>query len=367
MEWAGEKIKGLIKENNISIIKLAELAGVSRQTVNDWINGQVPKGNHLIFLCKIFNINPDYLFSQDFNSSISVPVHRVRKKAKVTPDMQKDALDLAMEYDLLFRNAPEPGILPVMRGQSRSKETAKKVASDLRIKACTSNDLPPDYKNTFTLMKNLGIKIIFRDFPSKVKTYAFYTKIHDHRVVFVNNATNVLDLIFPLLHDAIHAIRDEISINEGFDEAEEDFCDMVANHVQFPDEYVKMVYDVIKDLDIPIQINKLKTFGANYSHALYGIIKRIQSINSNFDLKIGGADTNLKKKFPTIGEILYRQNEPREYVKTIKELSPLFTQVILDQIDVLTTRKLGELLGIENIMDVKNVKDEFIRLKGTLF
>jgi hypothetical protein len=53
--------------------------------------------------------------------------------------------------------------------------------------------------------------------------------------------------------------------------------------------------------------------------------------------------------------------------RTIKELSPLFTQVILDQIDVLTTRKLGELFGIENIMDVKNVKDEFIRLKGTLF
>ena len=363
MEWSGEKIKYLIKENNISIIKLAEMAGVSRQTVNDWINGQVPKGNHLIFLCKTFNVNPDYLFSQDFSGSVTVPVHRARKSAKVTPDMQKDALDLAMEYDLLFRNAPEPGILPVMRGKSRSKETAKKAACDLRIKACLNNDLPPDYKNTFTLMKNLGIKIIFRDFPSNVKAYAFYTKIHDHRVVFVNNATNVLDLIFPLLHEAVHAIRDELSINDGFDEAEEVFCDMVANHVQFPDEYIKMVYDVIKDLDIPIQINKLKTFGANYSHALYGIIKRIQSINPAFDLKVGGADSNLKKNFLSIGNLLFAKNEPREYVNAIKELSPLFTQVILDQINVLTTRKLGELLGIENIMDVKNVKDEFIRLK----
>lgn len=367
MEWSGEKIKGLIKENNISIIKLAELAGVSRQTVNDWINGQVPKGNHLIFLCKTFNINPDYLFSQDFNDLISVPVHRARKRAKVTSSMQQDTLELAMEYDLLFRNASEPGILPVMRGKSRSEETAKKVAGDLRIKACASNDLPPDYLNTFTLMKNLGIKIIFRDFPARVKAYAFYTKIHNHRVVFVNNSTKVLDLIFPLIHEAVHAIRDEISINDGFDEAEEDFCDMVANHVQFTDEYIKMVRDVIKDLDIAKQVNKLKTFGANYSHALFGIVKRIQSVDPGFTLNIGGADSNLKKKFPTIGEILYRQNEPREYVNAIKELSPLFTRVILDQIDLLTTRKLGELLGIENIMDVKNVKDEFIRLKGTLF
>jgi transcriptional regulator with XRE-family HTH domain len=367
MEWSGEKIKGLIKENNFSIIKLAEMAGVSRQTVNDWINGQVPKGNHLIFLCKTFNVNPDYLFSQTFNNAVSVPVHRARKKAKVTPDMQKDALDLAMEYDLLFRNAPDSGVLPVMRGRSRSKETAIKVALDLRTKAGIANDSPPDYKAAFTLMENLGIKIIFRDFPAKIKAYAFYTKINDHRVVFVNNTTNVLDLIFPIIHEAVHAIRDEIKINDGFDEAEEDFCDLVANYVQFPDEYVKMVYDVIKDLDTAIQINKLKTFGANYSHALFGIVKRIQSIDPGFNPNIGGADTNLKKGFPKIGEIIFKQNEPREFVNAIKELSPLFTQVILEQIDTLTTRKLGELLGVENIMDSKKVKDELIRLKDTHF
>jgi hypothetical protein len=307
------------------------------------------------------------LFSQGLNGSISVPVHRTRKRAKVTLNMQKDALDMAMEYDLLFRNAPEPGILPVMRGRSRSEETAKKVAKDLRVKACVSNDLPPDYIDTFTLMENLGIKIIFRNFPTKIKAYAFYTKIHDHRIVFVNNTTNVLDLIFPLLHEAVHAIRDEVSISDGFDEAEEIFCDLIANHVQFPDEYIKMVYDVIKDLDIPFQINKLKTFGAKYSHALFGIVKRIQSINPGFDLKIGGADTNLKKSFPTIGDILFGQNEPRDYVNTVKDLSPLFTNIILDQIDGLTNRKLGEVLGIENIMDAKIVKNEFTRLKGTLF
>lgn len=367
MEWLGGKIKDLIKENNISIVKLAEMSGVSRQTINDWINGQIPKGNHLIFLCKTFNINPDYLFSQDFNGSITIPVHRTRKRAKVTQHMQKDALDMAKGYDLLFRNAPEPGILPVMRGRNRTEETAKKIAKELRAKAGMSDELPPDYKDTFTLMKNLGIKIIFQDFPAKIKAYAFYTKIHDHRIVFVNNSTNVLDLIFPLLHEAVHAIRDELIINEGFDEDEEMFCDMVANHIQFPDEYVRMVYDVIRDLEIGIQINKLKTFGGNYSHALYGIIKRIQFINPDFNPNIGGADTNLKKNFPTIGDILFRKGEPRDYVNTIKELSPLFVHIVLDQIDGLTSRKLGEILGIENMMDAKIVKDELARLKGAVF
>jgi transcriptional regulator with XRE-family HTH domain len=366
MEWLGGKIKDLIRENNISIIKLAEMAGVSRQTVNDWINGQIPKGNHLIFLCKTFNINPDYLFSQGFDGAISVPVHRTRKKAKVTPSMQKDALEIAKEYDLLFRNAPESGILPVMRGRDRSEESAKKIAKDLRIKAGVGEDLPPDYRNVFTLMKNLGIKIIFRPFPPKIKAYAFYTKIHGHRIVFVNNITNILDLIFPLLHESVHAIRDELNINDGFDEAEEMFCDMVANHIQFPDEYIRMVWDVIKDLEARFQINKLKTFGGNYSHALYGIVKRIRLIYPDFDLNIGGADTNLKKGFPTIEDILFKEKEPRDFVNNIKELSPLFIQIILYQIDGLTTRKLGEVLGIENLMDAKIVKDEVIRLKNAV-
>ena len=364
MEWKGEKIKNLIKENNISIIKLAEMAGVSRQTVNDWINGQIPKGNHLFFLCKTFNINPDLLFSQDFNESITVPVHRTRKTAKVTLHMQQDALEMATEYDLLFRNAPEPGILPVMRGRIRSEETAKKVANELRRKAGVRDELPPTYEEAFTLMENLGIKIIFRDFPSKIKAYAFYTKIHNHRIVFVNNDTNVLDLIFPLLHEAVHAIRDELNINDSFDEDEEIFCDLVANHIQFPDAYVRMVYDVIKDLEIAFQINKLKTFGGNYSHALFGIVKRIQQINPEFSLNIGGADSNLKKKFCSIGDILYRK-EPRDYANEINELSPLFTQIVIDQLDGLTARKLGEILGIENMMDAKMVKDELMRLKET--
>ncbi|MCK5836953.1 MAG: ImmA/IrrE family metallo-endopeptidase [Desulfobacula sp.] len=363
MEWLGEKIKDLIKENNISIVKLAEKAGVSRQTVNDWIGGQVPKGNHLIKLCKIFNINPDFLFSKGFDESISVPVHRTRSNAKVNAKMQQDALGLAKEYDLLFRNDADSGILPVMRGQNRTNQTAKKVAKELRTRAEIIKDCPPGYEHVFTLMENLGIKIIFRNFPEKIKAYAFYTKIHGHRVVFVNTGTNVLDLIFPLLHEAVHAVRDEYRVNDGFDEDEELFCDMVANYIQFPDEYVRMIYDVIKDLDTGIQVNKLKTFGSKYRHALYGLAKRIKDIDPNFNLNVGGPNTNLKKEFPTIGEILYKNNEPREYVDTVAGLSPLFINTILYQIDGLTNRKLAEILGIESLMDAKAVKDELVRLK----
>ncbi|MBL7208147.1 MAG: helix-turn-helix transcriptional regulator, partial [Desulfobacterales bacterium] len=235
MEWLGGKIKYLIKENNSSIVKLAEKTGVSRQTVTDWIKGQVPKGNHLINLCKIFNVNPDFFFSKDFDNSISVPVHRTRRTAKVTSAMQKDVLEMARTYEVLFKNDANSSVLPVVRVHNRTDEIAKKIAKELRKRAGLSQDIPPDYEHTFSLLAYLGIKVIFRYFPEKIKAYAYYTKIHGHRIVFVNNSTNIIDLIFPILHEAVHAIRDEIKINDGFDAEEENFCDKVASYIQFPD------------------------------------------------------------------------------------------------------------------------------------
>ncbi len=363
MEWLGGKIKDLIKENNSSIVKLAKNTGVSRQTVNDWIKGQIPKGNHLINLCKIFNVNPDFFFFKDFDSSISVPVHRTRKTAKVTPAMQKDALELARGYEVLFKNDADSSVVPVVRVHNRSNEAAKKIAGGLRKRAGITQDLPPDYEQTFSLLEQLGIKVIFRYFPEKIKAYAFYTKIHGHRIVFVNNSTNIIDLIFPVLHDAVHAIRDEIQINDAFDTEEENFCDKVANFIQFPDEYVRMVYDVINSLSAGAQVNKLKTYGKTYSHALFGMVKQIKTIDPDFDLKTGGADSNLKKGFPIIGDILFLSNDPNDYVAKILKLSPLFTRVILNQIDSITNSKLGEILGIESVLDVKAVKDELCKKK----
>ena len=124
-----------------------------------------------------------------------------------------------------------------------------------------------------------------------------------------------------------------------------------------------MVYDVINGLSAGAQVNKLKIYGKTYSHALFGIAKQIKTIDPDFNLKIGGADSNFKKGFKAIGDILFAGDDPRDYVTKISKLSPLFTSVILNQIDSITNRKLGEIFGIESVLDIKAVKDELIRMK----
>lgn len=361
MEWRGVKIRELAKQRDFSLQEIARKVDVSRQTVNDWINGQIPKGNHLLSLCKLFNANPDSFFEDDTRDCLKGPVHRTRKGAKVTAEMQEKAILLSREYANLFKNYKKSNVLPVIRSHEKNLDDAINIANKLRVMSRIDGENPISYKHAFNLAENLGINLIFRYFPTVIKSYAFYEKINDHRIVFVNNSTNVIDLIFPLLHEFIHAVRDVNGFYSEYKIDEENFCDRVANFIQFPRSYVEMVYGAIKDFRIPQQIIVLKGYGKSYSHSLHGIVKAIQEIYPSFNLDYGGADTNLKKQFPTIGYILFSKDDPRDYVLKLRSFSRNFYDVLSEQLDCLTTRRLADLLGMESIFDAKEIRSEMKR------
>jgi transcriptional regulator with XRE-family HTH domain len=359
MEWLGENIKIAAKERRVSLAGLAEQIGVSRQTVNDWVKGQIPKGHHLLSLCRVLKQEPDYFFIDNAQNVIITPAHRKRRNAKLKPEMQDASFELSREYELLFRQAPKPELLLVTREQSRSDANAHSIARQMRGLAGIEAGRPIDYGCTFRLLERLGINVVFRDFPAAIKSYAFYTAIHGHRVVFVNHATNVIDLIFPLLHETIHAVRDEVvPPDNDYDQAEENFCDLVAGYIQFPAEYVSRVYNAVAGRQAGSQVDRLKLFGREFSHSLFGIVKQIQRDRPDFTLSIGGADTNLKKEFPTVGQILCEGDDARRYVETLALLSPNFTRLIAAQAAGLSDRKLCELLGLDGVLDRKTIREE---------
>ena len=183
--------------------------------------------------------------------------------------------------------------------------------------------------------------------------------------MFVNNETNILDLIFPLLHETIHAIRDEEG-NVLSDPAEEDFCDAVANYTQFPEEYALLAYNTIKGRRKAVQINLLKHFSKENMHSIFGIMEQLKEINPAFNLEVGGANTNIKKQFPQIGDILFKDKDPRGYIHTLKALSPLFFEIVTRHIDNVTTRKIGEWLSLESEIDAKQAIEELRRVRDSI-
>jgi transcriptional regulator with XRE-family HTH domain len=361
MGWAGEKIKAIAKERKVTLTELGHSLSVSRQAINAWIKGQVPRGQHLVGLCKVFNVAPDYFFPSDPTSSISIPLHRTRGVAKLTKEMESEALEQASKYETLFKNAPDPGLVQVYRVKKKDSQNAINLSSALRELCGIESGKPLDYQKTFELLSLLNIVVIFCEFPVSIKSYAFYCRIHEHRVVFINTQTNVLDLIFPILHEAVHAICDEDE-DVVYDPDDEDFCDEVANAIQFPNAYVHMVSASIAGRKIAIQVNMLKDFSGKNGHAMYGIFKQIKKLNPSLNLNIGGADSNLKKEYPTIGEILFKEREARDYVHWLNALSPNLVRILVAQIDSASNRRISEWLGLDSSLDGKLVIHELKRL-----
>ena len=357
MAWEGDRLKSVSKEKGISLSKLAEILKVSRQTVNDWVKGQVPKGNHLMEISRLMEVPPGYFFQNDNQAHISIPLHRKRGLAKLNDSMKEEALNIAARYEALFKSAPEPGLVPVMRIDRRDQENAQVIAAKLRELSGIEPNRPLDYDHTFRLLHGLRIVNIFRQFPPKLKGYAFYCRIHSHRVVFINTDTNILDLIFPLLHETVHAIRDE-EVSAICDPEEESFCDTVSNLIQFPEEYVNMVLRAIKGRSKGIQINLLKEFSKKNAHSTFGIVEQIKRLDPELDLQVGGANSNLRKLFPSIGHVLFKEEDASVFVSKLKKLSPLFFEILEKQIHSATNRRVGEWLGLESGLDAEQAIKE---------
>jgi hypothetical protein len=258
-------------------------------------------------------------------------------------------------------------MLPVLRIQKRNLENARKTADWLRRKSGVDEGKPMDYGSAFRLLAKLGINTVFRAFPGDLQknSYAFYSRIAGQRVVFVNINTNVLDLIFQILHETVHAVRDEepdaIAIED-----EENFCNQVAELTQFPDFYVNIAARYISEIkDHAIIINRMKEISKAGQHSLFGIYYRLKHIDkAPAGLNVGGAATNLTKGFPTLRDILFFKNDPRNFVDMLSELSPNFFSLISNLVPECSIRKFGEWLGLDTSMDSQAVMDEIVRRKA---
>jgi transcriptional regulator with XRE-family HTH domain len=365
MGWEGSRIKDLAKANKISMVKLSKAVGVSRQALNAWIGGQVPRGQHLVKLCSELGIDPGSLFQSPNDTLITAPRHRTVGKRKVTDEMAAESLGMATQYINLFRAAPSSDIVSVVRVKQRKEAEAIDIAKRLRQLSDIDSDKPMSFEHIFIMIDKLGIYTVFSPFPDSVnkKIYAFYSKIAGQRVIFINTDTNIIDLKFQLLHETVHALRDEAP-DFIYDDTEENFCDLIAGYVQFPDEYVRLVAKAIDKCPDGVTVNKLKDFAKINRHSMFGIVKRLAHLGINIDSKVAAAaDANLRKSIPKVSGIIFGDGDPRSYVARLNKFSPRFVMLVAEQKKTASIRKIGEWLGLSSAIDAQAVVEELGRIE----
>ena len=68
MDITAERIKTAITNSNMTIKKIADLVGVHRSTLYDWMSGHVDsmKITHLSTIAKVCNVDIDWLLGDDY-------------------------------------------------------------------------------------------------------------------------------------------------------------------------------------------------------------------------------------------------------------------------------------------------------------
>ena len=362
MKWNGQKIKDLLERRKVTITSLAGSIHVTRQTVHNWVNGSLPKGQDLLRLCDFFRVGAEEFFGEQ-ESSVTLIAHRTHRKAASTPKKMEEARNLASEYVAFFHDAKPLGIVSSLLDISTDTEYIRKLALQIREFSGIESAMPMTYEAAFKLLRKLGIFAIFQDFPSDMKSYAFFCKIEHNRVVMINSATHVVDLIFQLLHETIHAIRSENAPRNPSPD-EESVCDAVACFAQFPKEYVMKVAGEIEGASAKGAIQTLQAFAVKNGHSMHGLARAFEAHDIKKlpkDINIYPAEKDLRERTPTIGRILFGKAEPRDFLHRLKRLSPYFAEELKRQAGSMSDRKLALLIGLPSGIDARLIREEFMK------
>ncbi len=357
MKWIGENLKKAVKKAGITQQQLADDLGVSRATVISWMKDQVPKGIELMGICQHLGIAPDCLFENDV--LFSYPRHRLVAHAKKSNQLEQASIDLINNFNSFFcEDFSEPLLLTINYHKQSNPLT---IASELRKIVNLNDDSPIKLQTVFDLASRLGIFVIPIPFIGILaKTSAFYTLFNEcNKVIFINNNVKCLDLVYFLLHEICHAVINSTEVNQ----AEEDFCEATARAVQFPECYVAKVHLAITGKTRGVAINILKDFSVKNHHSLYGIAVALdRCYKTSFASTIGGANQNLNKSLPNLRSLLLDGNDVHSFIQRFSSISPrYFEKIILKIYTDISDRKLCELLGLEDITNIDEIRVELKR------
>lgn len=366
MKWLGIQLKNAIKKAQKTQESFANDINVSRVTVNAWIKGQVPRGIELMKICRSLGMDADTFFEDD--AIFSFPRHRPKAHAKITEDRQHQTEKMIASFYSIFQGNLSDMLTPSL-SYTRDSDPVL-LAQELRKRSGVSEARTLRLQDVFDLAKNLGIFIVPISFDPELKSSALYTFIDNrNKVIFIDNKTFALDLVYFILHEICHAVINNTS--SDYDDKEEAFCEKTAMLTQYPDCYIRGLYDIVSSTTKGTAINNLKDFSIKNHHSLFGIAKAIDVMyKTNWNKTVAAASQKMKSENQTklnLSTILLSQNNADDFLRKFKSISPLYLdKVILKKYKSVTDRRLSELFGLDNILDGMDLRAELERYENAV-
>ncbi len=347
----GNNIERLMKKENISFRKMAEIIGVTHPTVKNYVEGnQVIDSEKLMKVAHYFEESFDYFFKEE-NTDLNF-MFRVDK-----PKENVDRLDIVFLKESInnyisiigssqYSFLPQKYSLNLSRSKKELFKIVEKIALKQRKLAGIEDVIPQNY---YDVIQNTGVNVIVKDFKNDNYFGASSFVNNKESYILINNSDNIPEerKIFSLIHEYAHLLFDSDQYTNKLHSAfykstRSDIREQIAN--KFAGYFLlprKMVEEFLQKYGNKEYI-KMKHYFQVSIQSLYYVLNEYKHITKNKYASFWKDIHNLNLKKRELHPIKKIALEDKNF-KLIHRLKKLYFK------EEIGANKISEVLGQKNI------------------
>ncbi len=320
-------IENALISNGLTNSTFAELMGVSREIVSQWLQGKKkPRNNKLLKIATILHLTFDEFVIKAEDTFVPQIAFRMANNIKPKDIHHKNAEETVYLLKKLVPYIPEAINKPLeLKNPSIDDSYIHKIVSNIRKEIGVNNtDKLPFYKliSKFSALGTILIPVLWNKKDFKEEGIHIHLTESYTTWVYLNLDTKIYNFKFWMAHELAHIYATDLIGKEN-----EIFADKFAQMLLFPPELAKEYYLKLKGINrIDIRVNTLKKIAKEYEISLITIVKAINSYcnkHSKEELDFGsyhGAAKNVEKRSPLVSSILFKTDKPAagEYIDLIE-------------------------------------------------
>lgn len=326
-----------MQQLGMSAASLAEQIGVSRQTVSNWLNGRdLPRPDKLLRLSLALKLALSELVEAE-PRPVPVVAYRMSTTRKARDVHYERAVAKGEALEALVGHLPFDSFVQPEQIKNPKADYAyvQSVASSLReglelqeVDRVWFTDLIGRFKD----LQSVIVPVLWGKQESHANALHIYLPQHSSTWVYLNLDSNEFDFMFWMAHELAHAYTSALC---GTD-AGEDFADMLASALLFPEPCATMAYETLS-----ATANQRALIDAIVSEALerhisvYTVFKQVNAYAAHHSLPLvdvnqrglHGTRHTIAAATKTIREIIFGDEKPsREYIAKCEEAfdTPVF-------------------------------------------
>ncbi len=332
-----QKISQSMDEKGLNQAGLAQSLGVSRTIVSAWFKGRkFPRPDKLLKLGLELGLPFQDLVKISVTASEPIVAFRKKGRHKTTDSLIENAKEIGQLLDVLAPYLPFEGLFqpPFLKEPKLDYSYIQKAAQRIRSEIKVKNGEPIAFEQIIAKLNTFEV-VLIPVFHGRREHHenALHIFLPTSKTtwIFLNLDSNLHDFKFWMAHELGHVLSPSLTGDSA-----EDFADLYAQALLFPEMQAKRAYMSLKRLrSSRSMIREIISLADSFKISPITVYKAINEyaadsglVELNLEPDIYAATTNFNKKYPNVSEILFEGKlcSASDYIKKTKELfgSPFF-------------------------------------------